>query len=352
MNGAFIQSSQNEWSKMMYRYHRFKYFLPFSSLLLVLALLLGACGSSTAASSSSSSSSSTKTLTDVSIGLGYIPDIQFAPFYVAQAKGYYKDAGLKVTLQNGIVTDVIGSMVLGHSTLAFASGDEVMVARSKNLPVIDVATLYKKYPVSLIVPANSPIHTLAEFRGHSIGEPGPYGATHTGLLALLHAGHLTLSDVHMEEIGFTQVAALLGHKVDAVVGYSNNEPLQLEQHGFPVRTFNVSDYQPMVSNGIITTQQTWQNQPQMVKNFVAATIKGLNYVIANPAEAIQISKSFIPGLNTSEALTVLKATIPIMEGDGKPGYNDPATWQSMVQFLEAEKIIPTGQNASQAYTNI
>jgi NitT/TauT family transport system substrate-binding protein len=334
----------------MSRYHRFKYLLPFSSLVLVLALLLGACGSNT--STSGTSSTSSKSLTNVSIGLGYIPDIQFAPFYVAQAEGYYKDAGLKVTLQNGIVTDLIGSMVLGHSTLVFASGDEVMVARSKNLPVIDVATIYKKYPVSLIVPANSPIHSLADFKGHSIGEPGPYGATHVGLLALLHAGNLTLSDVHINEIGFTQVAALLGHKVDAVVGYSNNEPLQLEAHNFPVRTFNVSDYQPMVSNGIITTEQTWQNQPQMVKNFVAATLKGLQFVIANPAESVQISKNFIPGLNTTQALTVLKATIPIMEGDGKPGYNDPATWQSMVQFLEAENIIPAGQNVSQAYTNI
>jgi NitT/TauT family transport system substrate-binding protein len=336
---------------MMSERHRYKYFLSFSSILLILAIALGACGSSTSATSGSSSSSS-KTLTNVSIGLGYIPDIQFAPFYVAQTKGYYKAAGLNVTLQNGIVTDLIGSMVLGHSTFVFASGDEVMVARSKNLPVIDVSTIFQKYPVSLIVPANSSIHTLADFKGHTIGEPGPYGATHTGLLALLHAGHLSLSDVHVQEIGFTQVAALLGHKVDAVVGYSNNEPLQLEQHGFPVRTFNVSDYQPMVSNGIITTQQTYQNSPQMVKNFVAATIKGLKDVIANPTEAVQISKGFIPGLNTTQALTVLKATIPILKGNGLLGYNNPSTWQSMTQFLEAEKIIPSGQNVTQAYTNI
>jgi NitT/TauT family transport system substrate-binding protein len=352
MYGVLSQLAQNEWSKMMFKRHRVKYFLPFSSLLLILVLLLGACGSSPSATSGSNSSSSSKTLTNVSIGLGYIPDIQFAPFYVAQEKGYYKDAGLNVTLQNGIVTDLIGSMVLGHSTLVFASGDEVMVARSKNLPVIDVSSIYQQYPVSLIVPANSPIHSLADFKGHTIGEPGPYGATHTGLLALLHAGHLSLSDVHMQEIGFTQVAALLGHKVDAVVGYSNNEPLQLEQHGFPVRTFNVSDYQPMVSNGIITTQQTYQSQPQMVKNFVAATMKGVKDVIANPAAAVQISKSFIPGLNTTQALTVLKATIPILQGNGKLGYNDPATWQAMVQFLVDEKIIPSGQNVSQAYTNI
>jgi len=334
---------------MMYIRHRLTMLMPFSALLLVLTLVLGACSGSAAAGGSTSSPGS---LQNVSIGLGYIPDIQFAPFYVAQSKGYYKAAGLNVTLQNGIVNDVIGSMVLGHSTLAFATGDEVMVARSKNLDVIDVATIYQKYPVSLIVPANSSIHTLADLKGHSIGEPGPYGATHVGLLALLSYAHLTLSDVHVDEIGFNQVPALLGHKVDAVMGYSNNEPLQLEAHNFPVRTFNVSDYQPLVSNGIITTTRTWQSNPQMVKNFVQATIKGVQYTIAHPQEAVQISAKYIPGLNTTQALTVLNATIPIWQSHNPFGYNDPATWQSMTAFLVAQNIIPPGQNLTAAYTNI
>src|SRR6266568_3626786 len=53
--------------------------------------------------------------------------------------------------------------------------------------------------------------------------------------------------------GFTQVQALLTHRVDAVVGYSNNEPLQLRKQGLDVRTFDVSNYQPLISNGIVTT---------------------------------------------------------------------------------------------------
>jgi len=334
---------------MMHTRHRLSILMPFSALLLVLTLILGACGSATTTGASTSSPGS---LQNVSIGLGYIPDIQFAPFYVAQSKGYYKAAGLNVTLQNGIVNDVIGSMVLGHATFAFATGDEALVARSKNLNVVDVATIYQKYPVSLIVPANSPIHTLADLKGHSIGEPGPYGATHIGLLAFLSYAHLTLSDVNVKEIGFNQVAALLGHKVDAVMGYSNNEPLQLEAHNFPVRTFDISNYQPLVSNGIITTTQIWQSSPQMVNNFVQATIKGVQYTIAHPQEAVQISANYIPGLNTTQALTVLNATIPIWQSHNPFGYNDPATWQSMAQFLVAQKIIPSAQNLTAAYTNI
>jgi NitT/TauT family transport system substrate-binding protein len=331
--------------------HRYlSFILPLASLLAVLALVLGACGSSGGPAVVTTTSG--QTLTDMSIGLGYVPDIQFAPFYVAQSKGYYRNAGLNVTFHHGIVPDLIGSMVLGHDTFVFAGGDEELVARSKNLHVIDVATIFQKYPVSLIVPADSSIHTLADLKGHSIGVPGQYGSTYTGLLALLYQAHLSQSDVAVKSIGFTQVSALLGRHVDAVMGYANNEPLQLERQGFHVRTFNVSEYQPLVSNGLITTEDTLHNRPQLVRNFVQATLKGLQDVIANPTEAVQISKSYIQGLtDTSKALSVLQATIPLWQSSHQAGYNDGATWQSMEQFLLAQKIIPSAQDVTQAYTN-
>ncbi len=329
-----------------------------ASLLILVALLsftLAACGSP-ASSPGGNTTSTTPTpgqLTNVSIAFGYIPDIQFSPFYVAQSKGYYKAAGLNVTFHHGFVNDLIGSLALGHDTFVFATGDEELVARSKNLPVVNVATIYQRYPVSLIVPANSSIKTLADIKGHTIGEPGLFGATYVGLLALLNAVHLSFSDVHVTSIGFTQVTALLAHRFDAVVGYSNNEPLQLQKQGLAVRTFNVSDYQPLVSNGLITTENTLHNSPQVVKAFVKATLQGLHDVIANPAQAISISQSYIPGLNVANATAVLQATIPIWEGNGQnpPGYNDSATWQSMTQFLVAMKIIPPVTDVSQAYTN-
>jgi NitT/TauT family transport system substrate-binding protein len=333
----------------MHRRHRLSLVWPFLSMLILLVLTTAACGSTTTTGGSTSPAA----LTKVSIGLGYIPDIQFAPFYVAQSKGYYRGAGLDVTFHHGIVNDLIGSMVLGHDTFVFASGDEELVARSKGLKVVDVATVFQKYPVSLIVPANSPIQTLADLKGHTIGEPGPFGSTHVGLLALLYQAHLTPGDVHIQSIGFTQVAALIGHHVDAVVGYSNNEPLQLQKQGFAVRTFAVSDYQPLVSNGIISTEDTLHNQPQLVQRFVQATLKGLKYVIANPADAVQISKSYIPGMDPARAMSVLEATIPLWQSaNGQPGYNDKATWQAMEQFLVTQNIIPSGEDFSQAYTNL
>ena len=334
------------------QHHRSYSMLCLVSLLTLLVVLLSACGSTTGSTSGPTATRPVER--NVAIGLGYIPDIQFAPFYVAQSKGYYKDAGLNVTFHHGIVPDLIGSMVAGQNDFVFAGGDEVLEALDKNksLQVIDVATVFQKYPVSLIVPADSPIKTLADLKGHSVGVPGPYGSTYTGLLALLYKANLSLSDVKVQSIGFTQVAALLGHKVDAVMGYSNNEPLQLQAHGFNVRTFAVSDYQPLVSNGIITLENTYHNQQPMVRDFVQATLKGLKEVIDNPTEAVEISKTYVPGLVPAHATSVLHATIPLWQSsNGQLGYNDSATWQSMEQFLVAQKIISPVQDLTQVYTN-
>src|SRR5260370_19737340 len=72
----------------------------------------------------------------------------------------------------------------------------------------------------------------------------------------------------------------------------------------------------LVSNGIITTGSTLQNEPGVVRGFVQATIMGLKDVIANPAAAVQISKNYIQGINVDSAMSGLTATIPLRQGDG------------------------------------
>src|SRR5438128_545537 len=124
------------------QHYRSSSMLSFLSLLTLLLVLLSACGSSTGSTSGPTATQPTEK--NVSIGLGYIPDIQFAPFYVAQSKGYYKVAGLNVTFHHGIVPDLIGSMVAGKNDFVFAGGDEVLQALDKNksLQLIDVATVF------------------------------------------------------------------------------------------------------------------------------------------------------------------------------------------------------------------
>lgn len=320
-------------------------------VLLALALtMLAGCGGAGASGS----------LHHLTVGLTYVPNIQFAPFYVADSLGYYKDAGLDVTLRHHSFTeDEFGAVAAGREDVVFGGGDEMLQARDHNIPLVYVANVYTKYPVALMVPANSPIHTAADLRGHTIGTPGAYGETYFGLLALLQSAGLSTSDVKIQNIGFTQVAALMGHKVDAVMGYVNNEAIQFQQASFPVRTLALSDVVPqlpLVSNGLGALQSELDAHASDIKAVVAATLRGVQYTIAHPQQALTISEKYVPGLsdaqNAATALAVLQATIPVWESNAtKAGYNDPATWQAMGSFMQSHGLLSSAPDVTKAYNN-
>ncbi len=332
----------------------FRFRLRAAGLLLLASLTLtalAACGPSSGAGGP---------VHHLTVGLTYIPNIQFAPFYVADSLGYYKDAGLSVTLRHhSFSEDEFGAISAGKEDAVFGGGDEMLQARDHRIPLVDVATIYTKYPVALIVPADSPIHTAADLRGHSIGTPGPYGETYFGLLALLQNAGLSKSDVTIRNIGFTQEAALLGHKVDAVMGYINNEPILFKQANFAVRTLLLADVVPqlpLVSNGLGALQSELDAHSSDIKALVKATLRGVQYAIAHPEQALDISKKYVPGLNDAKnaanALAVLQATIPLWANAGaRAGYNDPATWQAMGRFMPSYGLLAASPDVTKAYSN-
>jgi NitT/TauT family transport system substrate-binding protein len=321
----------------------------------VAAAVLAACGGA-----GPSATASAGPLRPFTIGLTYIPNIQFAPFYVAAELGYYRAAGLDVSLRHhSFSEDEFSAVASGKEDAVFAGGDEMLQARDHSVPLVDVATTYRRYPVVLIAPADSPIRTAADLRGRTVGTPGPYGETYFGLLALLRSAQVSTSDLTVQYIQFTQVAALLGHKVDAVMGYLNNEPIQFRQASFAVRQLTLSDVVrplPLVANGLGVMNSVLSARPADVRAMLRATLRGLQYAIAHPTQALDMSRKYVPGLDVpkqaADAMAVLQATIPVWQsGTTRPGYNDPATWSAMGSFMASNKLLSTRPDTTKAFSN-
>jgi hypothetical protein len=165
----------------------------------------------------------------VTLLLGYRPDVQFAPFYLAQQEGYFADAGLEVEIRHEAAPDVQRLVADGQAEFGVADATDVMIARTSGLPIRYVSTLYNAFPVALIGEAGSVPEDPAELAGASIGTPGQFGSSWHALLALLDAGGLTAEDVSVREYPqFNQVDGLSNGDVDLITGFRNNEPLRLE----------------------------------------------------------------------------------------------------------------------------
>ncbi len=107
----------------------------------------------------------------LTVGLGYIPNVQFAPFYLADQAGYYRDAGLDVTFQNKIDPDLITLVGQGAIDVGLADGTSVIPAVSQGIPLTYVATIYGQFPSIVFSKASSGIATPADLDGYEAGHP-------------------------------------------------------------------------------------------------------------------------------------------------------------------------------------
>lgn len=310
-------------------------------LFVLLLLLLAACGGS---------APETAELQHIRLPMGYIPDPQYALFYVAVDKGYFAEEGIEVEFDYSFETD--GMALVGANELSFAlvGGDQVILARAQGVPVVYVMEWFQKYPIAIVSKAAAGIVKPADLAGRNVGLPGFFGASYVGYAGLLFANGLEMADVNANDIGFNQVESLLTDQSEAVVVFANNEPVQLAARGEAINVIQVADYVDMVSNGLITNEQTIAENPDLVQRFVRAMVRGLADTLADPEGAYEISKKFVEGLDDSR-MNVLEASLPIWEADVL-GYTDARSWDKTQEILLQMGLLDAPvENLEAAYTN-
>lgn len=318
-------------------------------VVVVVTLVLAAC-SGTAAPAPEA-----KALTKIRLPMGYIANVQYAPFYIAVDKGYFADEGLEIEFDYRFETDGMKLVGAGELPFAIVSGEQVPLARAKGLPVVYVMHWWQKFAVAVASLADKNIKTPADLAGKSVGLPGFFGASYIGWRGLLDYAGLKESDVKVQDIGFTQAAALQQGKVDAAVVYINNEPIQLRAAGLDVNVIPVSDYLSLVANGIITNEKTITENPQLVRSFVRAILRGLQDALADPELAFNTSKKFVEGLGSDPQKDeiqrqVLAETLKLWQTPDL-GKSDPAMWDETQQVLIDMGLLKEKLPNEQLFTN-
>lgn len=291
-------------------------------------------------------------LMPVHLPMGYVANVQFSPYYVGHERGYFQEKGFDLSFDYRWETDGIQLVAAGELPFSLASGDQIIQARSRGLPVVAVASWYQRFPVAIIALADQPLATPDDLRGLTVGIPETFGGSYIGLRALLAAGGLTEDDINLQTIGYTQLAALTAGTVDAVVVYANNEPAVLKQEGTPYNALYVADYANLVSAVLVTNDMMIEEHPEQVQAFVTAFLHGLEDVLDDPERAFEISKQYIEGLenNTATQRAVLDTSIEYWQAPELGKFN-PQSWEQAQEVMASMGLIEEKVSVDTLFTN-
>lgn len=293
----------------------------------------------------------------VTIGLTYVPNIQFAPYYVALEKGYFEDAGVDVTLRHhGQDEDLFGALTQEVEDVVVAGGAEMIQAHEQGVDAMTFQTLYETYPVTVIVAKDSTIETLSDLKGKTLGVPGRFGETWFGALAFLEQANLEEQDLTIKEIGFTQQAALSGNHVDAVVGFANNDIPQFAATGLEVRSLP-HDPIPVVGVGIGAGSETITENPEVMEAIATATKRAIQDIVEDPQTAVDAAEEHIPGTIAPDQKEVMVEVVERtndLYGDPHSsawGIPDVEVWEEMNSFMAEANLITEPVSLSDVVTN-
>ncbi len=281
--------------------------------------------------------------TSLSEQLGWLANSQMAGDFVANAKGYFKDAGLDVKLQpGGPNIDPIQVVAGGGAPMGNVSSVAVLVnARSRGLPVKAFATVLQKHPFAFIFLTKSGIRTPRDFAGKTIG----IQATARPLLAAVLAKYQIPEDkVKVLFVG-GDTRPLVTGQVDVITGWIIDAP-QIEA----VRQAGNFSYFPLWDLGIrlyaytyFTTDRVISERKDVLVRFVQASARGWLYAAAHPDEAVDDVLKATTGLDRRLELQTWKNEIsymysPLTKQAGW-GAMDPKVWAQISETYYGLKQI-------------
>jgi NitT/TauT family transport system substrate-binding protein len=268
-----------------------------------------------------------------------------AYYYVAQEKGFYRDAGFDVEIIRGSGSaDAIRTVAAGRAQLGFADAGTLVISRTnQGLPAKLVAMVYTKPPHAIFCQEDAGIRTAKDLEGKTIADTA--GSANPAMFpALARAAGVDKDKVKwIVADGAALPAMLVSRQVDCVAQYSVGQAL-LERRVAPkklTRILYADAGLDFYSNGIIVGDAYLKESPDIVRKFVAATVRGMETAFADPAEAGRILNKVHPqveptiGQAETEAVRELAVT--------------PQTRQRGLGFIDPKKMEQTRDVVAESF---
>jgi putative hydroxymethylpyrimidine transport system substrate-binding protein len=316
-----------------------------------LGLGLSACGGGGDASTGSASNPQPFTL-----DLDWYVNPDHAGIYSALDQDYFKQVGLDVQPQ--VPSDPsapIREVAAGRADLAVSYEPEVLLAEDKGLDVQAVAAIVDQPLTSLISLPNGGIEGAASLQGKTVGTAGiPYQSDY--LQTILQTAGLPSSATEEVNVGLNLLPALIGGRVDAILGgFRNIEGVDLQQRGLsprivPVDQLGVPTYDELV---LVANEDALDRDKDKIRAFIGALSRGTRTLRSSPDRAVEGLLQANPDLDAKLQRAALKVSLPLFfPPDHKPfGYQDPTAWDEFTGWMRDNHLLTKTPSAKGAFTN-
>lgn len=303
---------------------------------LAVALLTVSCGSSDDGDAPASDAADCASFDDVTFRLSFLPFAEHLPIVVANEIGAYEDHCINVEILQGqgstFAVQVVGT---GSEDFGNAAPGSVLNAAAEGIPVVSIADLYVDSGQALFATAESGITGPEDLAGHRIGVfPGSF--TQIALEALLAQQGIEDGDVELITVSpGSDLPLVLDGTIEAEVTLIHNEITEW-QIANPDLELNVWELQDLglgtPGQTIITSQTMVDENPELVERFVAATLAGMEYAVANPAESIDLFVDAFPdaGINGEAEAAKWEILSGWVVSDGR---HDTERWQALEDLM-------------------
>lgn len=322
----------------------------YSRLFLVFAItaLLSACGAFKPAAPADK----------VTVQLSWFHGVEYSGFYAAIDQGYYKDANIEVTLNaGGPDINQFDEVSNGNAQFGIGSGDSLITARANGQQFVAVSTIFKENPLAITSLTKDNITKPDDLVGKTVGVYSTDLSNFNDLpfLALMSRTNLDRESMKYALIqDFQGANEIKAGNMDAMSGmFATDQQVMASQAGDELNFIYYKDYgYDVYINAIFVTDEFRQNNSDLIRRFVQATIKGYQYAIENTDAAAQLALTYDETLDPAYQQAVMQAQIPfINSGDGQIGVMNENIWENTQNILLEFGLISSPIDLSTVYTN-
>ncbi len=286
----------------------------------------------------------------VKLRLKWIHQAQFAGYHTAEQKGFYEKEGIDVDIiPGGAESPSIQMVASGSEHFGVVGMGQLMEARAKGVPVVALATIYRKNPL-IWFSVNPEIKNPQDFIGRKVGVT--VGSNSDMLFkAMLKKVGVDLNKVETVPVKY-DISILLTGNIDVYEGYIINQPLSAREHGFETYIINPTEYGiNFYGDTLFTTEKMIETNPDLVRRFVKSSLRGWEYAYNHPDEAVTYTLKYSDQLTEEHEIGMMQASLELIKPDNKQiGTIEMSVLEEMHELLVSNNILDKPIDLNELYT--